>query len=245
MIRGLAWALALLIGLAAALVWQGQMHHLRALLPGALPSWTAALPDSARLVSGRMALPSDALGPGLQIGWSARLPAGRGWRWDLRLTGPGIDVAGDLALAFGGGRAVLDLTGGTLDLGRLLPVPVPVAGAAEVTGGQVRIEDLRGAPGLAGRAEARIVRLEAAGADLGGGPAEAVLESDATWRAEARLSGGATPVRAEADGTRDGVGRYRIVFEREADLPERLRVLLAAAGHPEGAGWVIEGTLRR
>ena len=75
MIRFLFWLLVFAMGLAAAVVWKGEMHHLRRAVPEGLPDWTAPIADEAGVLQGRAVLPVAEGLPAMELLWSAKRSA--------------------------------------------------------------------------------------------------------------------------------------------------------------------------
>ena len=245
MIRVALLTLVFLAGLAAAGLWYGKMHHLRWIGAPALPAWTARIAPEAGLRQGRMEWGAGGLVPDLTLQWTASGLRPSGWQWDVRLTGAGIDLRGTMQAPLWPGSARIAVTGGQLDLGRLVPVPGEVAGLAEIGGGEIRVLDLRGTPRAEGRLTATVAGAALSGADLGAGPMTAELASDGTWRIAVDLQGGATGAGLTVAGTLpDRTGAYALTIDDAAGLPDAVRGQIAGAGQPAGDGWIVEGQVQ-
>lgn len=238
MIRGLFLLLLFAAGLAAAAVYQGRMHHLRQALPERLPAWTGTVAAQAGLRRGTMDLPAQGRWPATRLGWTARMPTRAGWVWDVTLNGEGVALEGLVTLAFPVDRASLSDVTGSLDLGALAVVPVPVQGIARIEALTGTAADLRGDPVLSGALAAGIPALTLGGADFGTGPLTASLDATGAWRADLALAGGISPLQADIAGTLSGpAARLQAIFADGPALPASLRAMLAAAGQAQGQGW--------
>ncbi len=244
LMRVLALLLVFSLGLAVAALWQGRMHHLRLALPvTVLPGWTASVPDAARLREGRMNLAAQGLFPAMTLHWEALWPDLSGWRWQVRLTGAGIGLAGEMQMPFWLATARVTLTSGRVELAPLLPLR-GVAGAFVVDGGAIRLRDRPDLPWVEVSLTGRTEGAAAAGVELGAGPAQATLGPEGAWAVSTRLEGGATRLEAVVDGLwPDPAGIFVVTLDDANAIPPGLEALLDGAGRPEGAGWVVEGLL--
>lgn len=249
MIRALFKTLILLLifsaGLVAAAVWQGQMSHLRQVRPQGLPHWTDRIAPEAGLRDGRMELEATGQRPELTLQWAARWPDGAGWHWDLRLTGEGVELAGELTLGLWPSQAVITLTGGTLDLGRLAPIPAAASGIGTIETGGFRIIGLLDTPAVSGEVSGRVTGVLVAGTEFGDGSVTVALAPDGAWQADIAVSGGASPAAASARGLWPApTAEFTLTLDDASGLPNVLKDLLASTGRPAGAGWIVEGTAR-
>lgn len=246
MIRWLALILCLVLGIAAALLWYGSLYHLRLALPGALPAWTSAVAPEATLPEGtaRIDLAGTAALPPLHLHWTIRRPGPDGLHWAVRLTGDGIDAAGDLTIPYSFAAARLVLTGGTLDLARLAAMPVPVEGTARIEGGTLTVTAPFSAPRVQGDVTGLVPGLAIAGADFGAGPLRLEIAGDGGWTGTLDLTGGVSAAGITLTGaaSEPRLAIYRIEVTDDGALPGALRGLLQAAGQPGGDGWILSGT---
>lgn len=97
MIRLLFYLLVFALGLAVAILWFGEMRHLRQALPGKLPIWTVPIDDRATLRNGKAELNLPGT-PELVARWAAKAPDGNGLNWDLSVIGGGISLRADLSV---------------------------------------------------------------------------------------------------------------------------------------------------
>lgn len=238
MIRGLLLLLAFAAGIAAAALAVGRMHHLRLAVPDALPIWTIYLAEDAGALSGRAELPARGRWPRTELTWRARAPSLDGWVWDVSLTGDGVDLRGKATLSWFADQAVLTGGSGTLDLGRLRGLPVPVEGILRVDEAVATATDLPSAPVVGATGTGHIPGLRIAGVDAGSGPVSGVLEESGAWQADARLDGGVTALKADiAAEMLQATPILRLYFADGTDLPPALRAMLSASAEPDGAGW--------
>lgn len=244
MIRGLILFLFLLAGLAAAVLSESRMHHLRLAIPDRLPGWSDSVAPGAGLRQGTLMLPARGRWPETTLAWTARLPSTEGWVWHVALAGDGVDLAGQVTLSWSADSATLSGGAGSLDLGALMQAPLPVQGIARVDELEGRVAGLRSGPVAAGALGGRLPALRIDGADFGGGPVTAVLDADGAWRADLQLDGGVTEVEAEIAGTLDAQGaRLDAAIADGTALPPRMRALLAAVATPKGPGWRLSATV--
>lgn len=243
MMRAVGLVLALGLGLAAALVTQTRLYHLRYVLPDRLPAWTAALSGEAGLFDGRMR-PGLAAAPNAVLRWRAAAPGAGGWRWRLALVGGGLDLTADLELAFGATRAVIGGLRGTVDIGALSGPGVDAEGVVQIAGGAVTIARLRTAPRAQGGFEARILRAALDGAALGGGPLTARLDPLQSWQVAFGLVGGVADVDGVLSGRlpRRSAGATLTIAATDA-IPESWRNALALIGEATDDGWVLRQKL--
>lgn len=104
MIRGLVLILGLLLGLGAAIALGGRLSHLRLLVPGSLPSWSAGLIDNAGFGSGQGRI------LGADLRWRFTGFDVRGPHWSAGLNGPDWQVQG-VAHVVGASLRIEDVQG--------------------------------------------------------------------------------------------------------------------------------------
>lgn len=233
MIRFLGLLLIFCAGLAGAAVWLGQMHHLRRAVPEGLPAWTMGISDNSGVRQGEMTLAAQDALPPLTLGWAAKPPTAEGMRWDLRLTGEGVDVDAELLLPFwpdralirngGGGVLLADLPGSSAD------------GLIALTGLTGQVADLWRAPQPSGILTAEARRLSAEGTSLGGGPITGAMDASGTWQIDTTLSGGVSAIEGRISGTlTDASGLLDVTVANPAALPRATRRVLSALGTTQG-----------
>lgn len=232
MIRALVLLLVFALGLAAALAWYGQVHHLRRAVPDALPGWTEALPDTASLRDGELIWQPTAGGPAITTAWRAAAPSADGLRWRLAVTGPGLDLSASALVPWAGPPFTVDGGTGTVDLASATRQAV-VQGQILLTALDATVTPQGGGVQVGAEATGEARRVSLAGTDLGRGPMTASLEPTGGWKVSATLDGGATPVRLLLSGALDA---DRIAVTLEADdpaaLPEALRAVLPPPVEP-------------
>lgn len=222
MIRALAVAIALLSGVALAVLTLGRPEHLAAITGAALPGWTQTAADDASLISGRAGpLP----GPlALVADWRLSGIGRAGPVWRVGLSGDGVRLAGNLT-APTGGEAVLRAVSGPVDMARLAvwEAPPDFSGTLVFTGASLGLDLRRGAVSTleAGGLARDIVLGQQA---FGEGRMEARLEADGRWLVELTLAGGQASARAEGDAL-GGLLQLHVDEDRTDLLP-------AGWGHP-------------
>lgn len=238
MIRALFLLLVLAAGLAAAALFQGQMHHARQAVPKALPGWSEAVAPNAGLRQGMAELPASGRWPATRLEWTARAPDADGWVWDVSLTGKGIALEGHVTLGFLAESVTVSNVRGSIDLGVVAGLPIDVQGIARLVAGQVNVTDLRGSPVVSATVGAQLAAFRMDGADFGEGPLIAELEEGGIWRAKLDLSGGVSPLQAALTGAlADPVAQLEATFDDGPALPPTMRAMLAAAGQADGQAW--------
>ena len=146
MIRLLFLIVVFVLGLAGAVVFMGQMHHLRLAVPDRLPGWSAQIAEDAGLTRGTMELPATPHLPATVLSWRAVTPDADGWHWQLRLTGPGIALAARLTLPLWPERADIGDGSGSVDMAAIKGLPVDVAGLLTLEALTLTASPLRPAP---------------------------------------------------------------------------------------------------
>ena len=235
MIRSLFYLIIFIVGLAAAALWQGEMHHLRRVLPAPLPAWTDQIDDSARLRGGEMQIKAGALRPALTLRWKAIAPNTEGLRWSLFVTGQGVDLSADLVLPVWPDQAFLRNGRGTVLLDNL------VAGSG--IGGVLRINRVTGRlDGLldqmqpSGRLTATAQRITLDGARLGEGPVRVDLSTDGGISGTIALRDGVTDIDGMLSGTSGAVlGQLDVTVEDVTRLPAAARGALERLGKLDGS----------
>ncbi len=242
MIRALVLILALALGAAVAVATQVRMSHLRAWLPQHLPAWTEAIAPEAGLLAGRMRL--DDLPPGTLLRWTWAAPGGDGLRWNAALTGPGIDLAGEVLVPFSLSNAWLRGARGTVTLEPLLPDTVALRGLIRVDSLSARAGLRTGWGQIRGEALAQVLDAFYQDVALGGGPLRAQLDPLGSWRLRLNLTGGAATAEALANGRRgQAMGGLSLTVQETETLPEGWRQILARLGKRDGTAWRIEQTM--
>jgi hypothetical protein len=240
MIRALLVLLSVVLGLAAAVVTQGRMHHLRLALPAALPGWTDTVEAEAGLLSGRAALPGAQ--PALVLGWEARMPVAEGLRWRVTVTGEGLALAGTLILPWSLDRAALDEGAGQVELARV--TEMPVSGLVQVNLLSGTVDDLRGTPRPALRVLGAIRGAQFEDRLLGDGPFEAQLDPLLSWRARGALSGGVAEITARLSGRLPArTAGLDLSVADGPNLPQDWRDLLSLAAERGESGWTLRQTV--
>jgi len=244
MIRLLFLVLVFAVGLAAAVVYKGQIYHLRRAVPDLLPGWTDRIAEDASLRSGSIRLPATAQLPETTLFWDAVAPGADGWKWQLRLTGDGIALTARATLGFWPDRAVLDDGAGTLDLSALAGLPVQTRGVATLEALSAEVTRILAAPVFSGDLTARLAGLRVEGDDFGQGPLRAVLDADGGWRADLELAGGVSPITGRISGKWPGrLVQLDMSFADGAALPDTLRGILSAVAVPAGQGWRLSASV--
>ena len=235
MIRLLGFLVLFAVGLAAAVFWQGQMHHLRRAVPDDLPGWTQALPGDAGMRVGQMALPAQGRVPAMALHWAAKAPGADGLLWDLRLSGQGVDLRAELLLPWWPDRVVLRGGGGAVDLA--VVSDGAVTGLVALQSIAAEMTDLANARVISGTVVAQAKAISVEGEALGSGPVSGQLQADGAWLAEIALTGGLSPVVGQIDGTL--TGRFATLDVTVADpaaLPAQARDAIQAVGKPVSGG---------
>lgn len=240
MIRGLFLLLVLLAGLAAAALFQGRMHHIRLALSDRLPGWSDSIAADAGVRQGKMRLPSQGRWPKTEVTWTVRAPTRTGWVWDVALTGEGVSLKGQAVLAFKADRVIVSGVTGSVDLGNLADLPLPVQGVLQVTSLTGVAVDLWAQPILTGALQGQIPALRIEDQDFGSGPLTGTLDDNGQWRADLALTGGVSPISADLAGQLNAsVAQLDINFADGPALPATLRAMLSAVGRAEGQGWLL------
>ena len=239
--RTLVLLVIFVVGLLAALAWQGRMHHLRSVT--ALPGWTDAITPDSTVRRGTAILPDGLPVAGLRLSWTARLPDSGGWQWDVRLHGNDVDASARVSVPFWPAPLRARITDGHMPVAALAPGVIGPTGEISGANGAVDLGGTADAPVATGEITAQAVGISIAGTDLGDGPLRATLAEDGSWTAELALPDGAAPVEAEAEGTIDSdIVTYVVRIEDTGALPSELVAIFDRFGRPEGSGWVIEGS---
>ncbi len=238
MIRALFYLFVFILGLGFAALWQGQMHHLRYVLPGflptALPAWTDQIEDSARLRGGEMVIKEGALHPELTLRWTAIAPNTEGLQWMLSLTGQGVDVSADLLVPFWPDRAFLRNGRGTMLLNDLV-AGSGVGGAVRINRATGRLDGLLDHPQPSGGLTATVQRITLDGARLGEGPLRIELSADGGLSGTIALRDGLTDI----DGTLSAspgaaMGQLDVAVKDVTTLPAAARGALERIGEVNG-----------
>ena len=236
--RALFLLLALLVGIAAALLTQGRMTHLRLIAADRLPGWSAGIAGDASALSGRAQIAP------LNLAWRARWPDGGGPMWHLHLTGPGTSIDAPLRIAWRGDVARIDGAFGQIDLAALaLPVD-GIAGLVDIAAIDATITRRPDSamPRIAATASGAVLGASLRGGDLGSGPVTAQLDPIGSWRIGADLDGPPGTTRVQLSGR---LGLPRVGLDLRIpdgpDLPEEWRRLLQLGGDLKDGVW----TLRR
>lgn len=245
MIRALLVSVLFILGLGAAAVGFGQMHHLRLVASDALPEWSATVAADATLRQGSMIVPMDTPLPDLTVAWQAKAPTGSGWPWDVTVTGDGVDISAELVVSLGLSEAVITLVDGTITIAEIAPFGT-ARGFVEAMAGTATVTDLRGARVPQATLSASVRGLTVLGTALGDGPTTADLAETGAWAWALVLSGGVSGASAEATGVR---GQDELAYTVHVDdveaIPTALRRLLTQRGEADGAGWTISGVANR
>ncbi len=245
MIRAALLVLALLVGLGAAVLSQTRLYHLRALAPDRLPAWTGMLAEDAGLLRGSLR-PGAAGLPGAVLRWHAAAPAAAGLRWQLALTGGGVDITATLLLPWTLPHAEITDIAGTIDIDALSPGGAAAAGLLRLDGGAARAAPLLplsrlADPQVSGTLEGAIRGAAFDGVPLGEGPVSASMAPLGSWRARFELSGGALEARGEATGRLGRAGAALSLDVTETpDTPQAWKNALSLAGKSTETGWHID-----
>lgn len=240
MIRFLLLLIIFALGLAAALVTQGTLYHLRWAFPGQLPDWTEGLPDDTGLQAGAIPVKASAFLPPLELAWRARMPGRDGLRWDIRLIGDGVDLAGVLVLAYWPDRATIDDMQGAVDMGAMrIPMADP-GGFLSIQSGQIDATEILETPVFTATLVGDMREVAVASADFGQGPVTGTLAADGGWHLDVSLTGGVSPATATLTGNLpDRNGMLDLAIEDVQRVPDTLRGVLGSVGQPSGQGWTI------
>lgn len=240
MIRFLFLLIVFALGMAAAGIAFGQMHHLRQAVPDRLPAWTAALPGDAGLRAGHVDVPAQGIWPALRLGWEAAAPGAEGPRWDVRLTGEGVDLAGVLTVGWWPDTARLDGIAGSMALEAVEAEGLDLRGLLALRGGMAEARGLMQTPLVDAELTAELRGVRAGGAEFGGGPVSATLREDLTWQVSGVLDGGASPVAGGLRGQVPGrTAELDVIVESGQSLPTAFRSFLQQVGQAEGDGWRV------
>jgi hypothetical protein len=236
--RALFLLLALLVGIAAALLTQGRMAHLRLIAADWLPGWSAGIAADASLLSGRARFDP------LNLAWQARWPDGGGPVWHLHLTGPGTTIAAPLRVSWRGDVARIAGASGQIDLAALaLPVDgiIGLVDIAAIDATITRRPD-SALPRIAAAATGAVLGAALRGGELGSGPVTAQLDPIGSWRIGADLDGppGTTSVQLSGRLGLPHMG-LDLRIPDGPGLPEEWRRLLHLGGDLKEGVW----TLRR
>ena len=239
MIRVLGLLLIFLLGLAAAGLWSGQMHHLRRAVPDQLPGWSAVIADDAGLRNGQTEWPASGNRPTIKLTWTAKFPGADGLLWDLRVTGQGIDVQAELLLPYWPTEAIIRDPAGGIDLAQW-----PVQGADLALKGLINVQDLDlrltnlfGTPTPHGTLVGAARTIAVDGADLGSGPLTAQLDEAGDWQAKLSLAGGLSAAEATLGGSLSAVLAQLDLFVADPTaLPDPAARALTSLGQNDGAG---------
>jgi len=213
-IRALALTLGLLLGLALAILAEGRQVHLSALMGDSLPGWTQAIAADASLIRGSAGPLAGHLA--LDADWRLARIGLAGPVWRLRLSGDGVQIAGDLTLR-ADGTAQLNAISGRVD---------PAALAAwEHRPEFDAIFRIARASGTLDTRHGTLSTLQAEGfanavvlgeSALGDGRLAAGLEADGRWNLRLTLVAGQAGVEVDGDAL-GGILRLH-VDEGRADL---------------------------
>jgi len=239
MIRGVFYLILLCLGLIAAAIWTGQMHHLRQLAPGHLPDWSAGFEDTAGVRQGRFVRPASGDVPELAIAWAAKLPGADGLLWDVTVAGNGIAAQGELVLEYWPNRAHLRDGIGTADLDALSMAGA--TGIVRLDSINAVIEDLLGKPSITARMGGQARGVSFAELSLGAGPVNGQLSETLDWILAAELTGGASAVTGALNGTLgSAITRLSATIDAPENLPPDMAQLLQTVGETAGTGITIE-----
>lgn len=235
MIRFLGLLLIFCLGLTGAAAWHGEMHHLRRAVPEYLPGWSDMISDDARILHGQLDWPAHGQVPAMTLAWAAGAPGVDGLRWDLRLTGQGIDIKSELLLPYWPDRVVVRGSKGAVNLAALSDDAGQGLVAVQALDGEVT--DLLGARRATGTLTAEAKRVAVEGEDLGSGPILGRLDADGTWQANITLTGGLSDVQGTIKGAFGaGLAQLEAAIADATALPDPLRGVLEAVGTAEGDG---------
>lgn len=239
MIRALGLLLLFAVGLAAAALWSGQMHHLRRALPDQLPGWSVTIADDAGLRAGQAEWPAAGNRPAIKLAWIVKAPGAEGLLWDLRATGQGIDIQSELLLPYWPVKAIIRNGSGGVDLEQWPAQSADLAlkGLINVQEMDLRLGDLFGTPTPHGTLTGAARTIAVNGADLGTGPLTAQLDEAGDWQAKLVLAGGISDAEATLSGTLSAILAQLDLFVADASaLPESAARALTSLGQSDGAG---------
>lgn len=228
MIRAVALAGGLLAGLLLAVVAQGRQGHLAVIFGDNLPGWTHAITSEASLLGGRAAPLARRLM--LEADWRLTSIGAAGPVWRLRLSGSGVDVAGNLTLAADGDGHLNDLTG-RMDAAALAVWEGAPAFAADlqITRAFATLDHRRGAlRNLHAEGLARGVVLGERALDEG--RFTAGLEADGRWHLRLTLAAGQAEVEVDGDA-QGGLLRLYVDEAHPELLPQGWGRPLPSAGN--------------
>ncbi|MEL7116088.1 MAG: hypothetical protein AAGP08_10925 [Pseudomonadota bacterium] len=114
MIRLLFHLVVFAIGLGAALLWFGEMRHLRQVI-SPLPAWAALIDSDARVLRGAARAP-DGIEPQMALRWQAETPRVDGLHWALTLSGNGVEAIASAVLPFTAEKLIIRRGRGTISL---------------------------------------------------------------------------------------------------------------------------------
>ena len=167
-----------------------------------------------------------------------RAPSRAGWVWDVQLTGDGVALDGQAVLAFWPDELLLVGTRGSVDLGRIKGVPVPVRGILSIEKLTGTVASLLSTPAVTANVSGTLPSLQIDGVDAGSGPLTGALGAGGDWQADLKLDGGVSPAVVRVDGD---VNSPQAMLELDiadgAGLPPTLRAMLSAVARAEGQGW--------
>jgi len=229
MLRFLFLILLFVVGLAAAAVWQGEMHHLRRAVPDYLPGWTGDIADDAGVREGQMILPSQGQTPKLTLRWTAKMPGADGFLWDVQLAGQGVDLRAELLLPWLPTRAFLRSGAGAVDLAEVSGGAV--TGLIALQALDVEIDDLTGVRRPTGSAKGQAKAVTVQGEELGNGPVAARLEPDGSWQADVSMTEGISPLTGQLSGNlQTAIGQLDVTIADASVLPTSLQSIGMAEG---------------
>lgn len=235
MIRFLGLLLIFAVGLAAAAVWYGQMHHLRRAVPDGLPVWAAEISDTSGLRQGQMLRAAQGVLPAVLLTWTARPPTAEGLLWDVQLTGEGIDIQAELLLAYWPDKMLIRNGAGTVALAKL---PGSNAeGLVTLTALTGEVADLFGTAQPSGTLTAEAKGIAVDGTRLGAGPITGAIDASGVWQAEVALAGGVSAIDGRISGALPGTDAVLEVTIADASaLPAATQQALSRFGTAQGAG---------
>jgi hypothetical protein len=237
--KALVMVMALLVGIALALLTQGRMAHLRLVAGDLLPGWSAAIAADASVLSGRAQLAP------LDLSWRAVWPDGSGPVWRLQLTGPGTRLDATLHAGWTGREARIDAASGQIDLAAL-PLPVDgITGLVNVVTIEATIARRNSAaPRIDATAGGTWLGAGVRGTALGSGPVIAQFDPAASWRISAELYGplGSASLRLSGRLGLPHIGLAVRVTDGP-DLPEDWRKALQFGGTLSDGVWSLQQKL--